>query len=176
MLDSIALDEGPLEVGVDVVEVVGVIVSDFDFDFEVTAVLDRLVEDEGLWEDDKAEVDVTDLLDRVEEEIEDADEDTGSINSSIFFGRPFRATFAGLADGLPVFTVMSVEGRRAFEVPCEASLFVVGWGNVAVWEVEIEVSPDPLIGRAGMAVLECWTEAVEEGGGGEEATHELSDI
>ena len=318
MLDSIDVDEGPLEVGVDVVEVVGVIFLDFDIDFEVTAVLDRLVEDEGLWEDDKAELGVemvgiifsgfdldfeimallgrliedegsweddeaevdvvtTALLDRLVEEIEDADEDTAfinstifganfacpadgipvipavaveasvasevtcgaflsevedadedtaSIDSSIFFGRPFGATFAvavetfvvsevtcgacpseiedadedtastnstiffrrpfgatfaGLADGLPIFTVMSVEGRRAFEVPCEARRVVVGWGDVTVWEVETAVSPDPLIGRAGMAVLECWTEAVEEGGGregrgGEEATHELSDI
>ena len=69
---------------------------------------------------------------------------------------------------------MSVEGCRAYEVLCEARLFVVGLGNVVVWEVEIEVCPDPLNGRAGMAVLECWTEALE-GGRGEEATNELSD-
>ena len=71
---------------------------------------------------------------------------------------------------------MSVEGRRAFEVLCEAWVFAVGLGNVAVWDVEIEVSPDTLLGTAGIALLEHWTEAVEEGGGEEEATHELSDI
>ena len=88
-------------------------------------------------------------------------------------GRTVGATSAGPTDGLPVVTVMSVEVCRAFEVLYEARLFVVGLSNVAVWEVEIEVSPDPLIGRAGLAVLECWTEAVEEEE--EEATHELSD-
>ena len=58
---------------------------------------------------------------------------------------------------------------------CEARLFVVGLGNVAVWGVEIEVSPDTPMGRAGIAVLERWTEVVEEGGEEEAATHELND-
>ena len=96
-------------------------------------------------------------------EIEDADRDTEFSNSRIFFFRPIGATFAGLTDGLPVVTVTSVEGCRAFEVLCEARLFVVGLGNVAVWEVEIDISPDPLIGEAGIAVLEYWSEAFEEG-------------
>ena len=71
-------------------------------------------------------------------------------------------------------TVMSVEGCRPVEVLREARLFEIGLGNVAVWRVEIEASPDPLMGRAEIAVLERWTEAGEEGGE-EEATHELSD-
>ena len=109
-------------------------------------------------------------------EIEDADGDAGFIYSSTIFPRNFGAAFAGAAVGLPMVTVISVEGCGPFEVLREARLFVVGLGNVAVWGVEIEVSPDPLMGRAGVAVLERWTEAVEEGGGEEEATHELSDI
>ena len=110
-------------------------------------------------------------------EIEDAGRDTEFTNSWTIFRRTVGATFAGPTDGLNVVTVTSVEGCRAFEVLCEARLFVVGLSNVAVWEVEIEVSPDPLTGEAGIAVLEGWAEAVEEGGEEEEeeATHELSD-
>ena len=109
-------------------------------------------------------------------EIEDADRDAAFTYSPMIFRRTLGTTCAGPTDGLPLVKVMSVEGRRAFEVLCEARLFVVGLGNAAVWVVEIEVSPDTLMGRAEIAVLERWTEAVEEGRGEEEATHELSDI
>ena len=110
-------------------------------------------------------------------EIEDADGDTAFTYSPMIFRRTFGTASAGPTDGLPVVTVISVEGCRAFEVLCEARVVAVGLGQVAVWDIETEVFPDTPIGGAGMAVLECWTEAVEEGGGEEEeATHELSDI
>ena len=109
-------------------------------------------------------------------EIEDADVDAAFTYSAMISRPTFGTTSAGPTDGLPVVTVMSVEGCRAVEVLCEARLFVVGSGNVAIWDVEIEVSPDTLIGGPGIAVLERCMEAVEEGEGEEEATHELSDI
>ena len=53
-LGSLEGDEDGLDVGVVLVIVFLVLV----FDFELTAVLDLLIDDEGSWEEDEAEVDV----------------------------------------------------------------------------------------------------------------------
>ena len=73
LLGSVVVDEGSLEgneAGVDVVEMVGVTFIDFNFDFGITALLDRLIEDEESWEDDEAEVDVVTIafVDRLVED------------------------------------------------------------------------------------------------------------
>ena len=61
MLDSVGVDEGLFEgdeAGVGVVEILVMLFLVLVFDLELTAVLDWLIDDEGSWEDEEAEVDV----------------------------------------------------------------------------------------------------------------------
>ena len=105
MLDSLGVDGGSLEgdeAGVDFVEIVVIIFLDFVVDLEIMVALDRLIDDEGSWEDDEAEVDVVivALLDRLVEDETLAEDEMAEVSVVEIVGvklRDVNVKFATIA-------------------------------------------------------------------------------